>query len=1740
MPINYGSNDVSTSGLITANSGNFSNSLRVNGTGVSISGHNHLISDITNFNISGGYDISVTNNSGIYTIASTNLAHADSQQPQGFVNRTDSRISVSGNIFRIEPTGSSYSYYNKGIKVVKTSGDSLTIPNLTQINYIHFDTINNQISNKTTSFDFSSDIPIAYVAWNSGVGPSGQMTFFAEERHGIVMDTSTHKWIHYTFGAQYVEGLSISNYSTSGNGSSNSDATIAIGNGTLYQEDIEINITDSSSTDPFCQELSPIAQIPVYYHQGNTGQWVKNTATDYPVKYDANGPQYNLLSGGTWTIPNVSPPGGQTRYFAVWILATNQIDDPIISIMGQRIDSNQGSAENNNSWGDVNLTNLPLSEVKPLYRLIFAGDRDYTNVPKCTLLSILDIRVSVINTIAGVTQNDHGNLFGLGDDDHSQYLHLYNARTVNAIHNFANGINLPIGVYDSFIKAPTNPIASVNFYLPNDLGVSDLTFATTSNKISDFASCTSSQLATKISDETGSGRLVFNNSPTLSGIVSVSGNVGIGTGNPTSQLHVIGSGLFSGDVTASGSFIGGSGTALLPSFEFTGDPDTGLFSPAANTFGISTSGVERLRVDSVGRVGIGTASPSSTLQVSGLITANSGNFTQSLQVNGTGVSISGHTHDASSIVGGTLSSDILPSFSSGKVAYVSKRSSATDTRTSLSPYDILKPFSTISAAASSTSEGDVIIIEPGSYDAFSVSSSGLFTGNRSFICRPGVSLSIGLCNFNGSNKSLSILGFPSIFIDNLSGYADGICVLNNYSTLTLELGDMGYSWEGCHAMNISANAVFMHWKGVVSVDGDSSLIKINTGGGSIKYEGFFNCHSLGEIHSNIGPSSFGILPISMAGYFGAHTHGLWTKTGNDPGFLITTSGGGGINLDIQGVLVSELYCEANGSSINVSSTRGSIDTIYHTKGSVNVSNIQSNSIVSIGSGLNVNSSKIDYLVSSNNYIPFGAPASSGNVILGPDVTINNIDPLIGVTQLQSTSDNTVKSYAIQRSNHTGTQLSSTISNFNSSVSGLLPTGTANYITKFGTNGSGLGNSLVFDNGTNVGIGTSSPAATLEINGPLKFTNCDTRIMRLDNSNIAISGGSNNLGHFGLNIDNRATAAGRLYRLASYTDGTNGSFRIRDDSAGADRLIISSNGNVGIGTSTPSGQLHVVGTGLFTNIDINGSVLAGSAALTVNGGILTQGAFVRSSSFSIYGDNTTQIYKPDVSTLGYAVSSTGLKHSFGYNNAGTHTPWAVITSSGVGIGTTTPSGYLDVAGDVYVRGTGNNLGTVYFKSQIVGDKTLYVGATNGGDLVMNGGGASIQLSSQGGSLNALGSSTQIHIGHGYNAGNTTQTIRFLPAATEMMRMTTSGTMGIGLPTSASSYAGNSVQLFSSQPYSNTRVHIAGSGANSSSAALIVTNSGMSPLFYARNDGNIGIGTTTPTSTLHVAGDVLATGSFIGGSGTALLPSFEFINDPDTGLFSPAANTLAISTSGVERLRVDNAGSISMNGPLNVDPYTAGQINCMFVNAGTSLGGSLSTDTLNIYQIIANNIPTTNITLSDSVTISSDPGANITLYDSASISSNDGANITLTDNIGISCGGDVGLNGESIILTCDPSTTIELNGVVNVNGNLTFDSYTESVVANGNSGASKTLSLASGTVHTCTLTNNCTFTMPTATAGKSFSMFLNSGSGNYTASFSGVRWADSAIPTATITASKVDIYSFISDGSFWYGSFSQNYG
>jgi hypothetical protein len=51
------------------------------------------------------------------------------------------------------------------------------------------------------------------------------------------------------------------------------------------------------------------------------------------------------------------------------------------------------------------------------------------------------------------------------------------------------------------------------------------------------------------------------------------------------------------------------GSAGTPSIKFTGDLDTGIYSPGANQVAISTNGTGRLFVDSVGNVGINRAAP---------------------------------------------------------------------------------------------------------------------------------------------------------------------------------------------------------------------------------------------------------------------------------------------------------------------------------------------------------------------------------------------------------------------------------------------------------------------------------------------------------------------------------------------------------------------------------------------------------------------------------------------------------------------------------------------------------------------------------------------------------------------------------------------------------------------------------------------------------------------------------------------------------------------------------------------------------------------------------------------------------------------------------------------------------------------------------------------------------------------------------------------------------------------------
>ena len=67
-----------------------------------------------------------------------------------------------------------------------------------------------------------------------------------------------------------------------------------------------------------------------------------------------------------------------------------------------------------------------------------------------------------------------------------------------------------------------------------------------------------------------------------------------------------------------------AGTVALPSITTSGDTNTGVYFPAADSVGITTGGTERIRVSSSGLVGIGTVTPLQRLHVVGTIGVNTG------------------------------------------------------------------------------------------------------------------------------------------------------------------------------------------------------------------------------------------------------------------------------------------------------------------------------------------------------------------------------------------------------------------------------------------------------------------------------------------------------------------------------------------------------------------------------------------------------------------------------------------------------------------------------------------------------------------------------------------------------------------------------------------------------------------------------------------------------------------------------------------------------------------------------------------------------------------------------------------------------------------------------------------------------------------------------------------------------------------------------------------------------------
>lgn len=338
-------------------------------------------------------------------------------EPTGFPNVTDSVISfVPGTrTFTIAPVVTSFDIYSGGVKYTFSSAQNVVIPNTTGLHFIYFNAAGTLVSSLTPWSFGTGLVFVATVYWNSGV-PTQYI--LGEERHGLVMDWRTHQYLHETRRTVFVNGFGLSGYALDVD--NDADVTYGVGNGQIDDEDLRHSIVHSATpTNPFEQILTDPAQIPVYYRSGAGGPWVVDAATTFPFKNTAAGRvNYNSELGGTWAQTEVT----NNYYVAYWVFATNNPLSPIVSVQGQRQDSNLTDARTNNGFESLNLGTLPAVEWKILYRVIYRTNNVYGGTRKARLSAIDDFRTAALQAGLATAATAHSSLSGLPvGNDHPQY-----------------------------------------------------------------------------------------------------------------------------------------------------------------------------------------------------------------------------------------------------------------------------------------------------------------------------------------------------------------------------------------------------------------------------------------------------------------------------------------------------------------------------------------------------------------------------------------------------------------------------------------------------------------------------------------------------------------------------------------------------------------------------------------------------------------------------------------------------------------------------------------------------------------------------------------------------------------------------------------------------------------------------------------------------------------------------------------------------------------------------------------------------------------------------------------------------------------------------------------------------------------------------------------------------------------------------------------------------------------------
>jgi len=190
---------------------------------------------------------------------------------------------------------------------------------------------------------------------------------------------------------------------------------------------------------------------------------------------------------------------------------------------------------------------------------------------------------------------------------------LANGINVTGVSTLSGGVNASQGVDATGLRVTgITTLGQTNITGLSNAGVSTLGNATASTLVVSGVSTLGAASATLLN---------------VSGVVTATSFSGSGA-NLTGVAAT--SNISTNAIVNSGVTTVAAGSAAAPSISPTGDTDTGIFFPSADTIAFGEGGSEAARIDSSGRFGIGTTSPGSLLHLAG--NANSAQFDSSTGV----------------------------------------------------------------------------------------------------------------------------------------------------------------------------------------------------------------------------------------------------------------------------------------------------------------------------------------------------------------------------------------------------------------------------------------------------------------------------------------------------------------------------------------------------------------------------------------------------------------------------------------------------------------------------------------------------------------------------------------------------------------------------------------------------------------------------------------------------------------------------------------------------------------------------------------------------------------------------------------------------------------------------------------------------------------------------------------------------------------------------------------------------